>query len=299
MDGGTRRGGLVGPMILIGLGIVFLLNNLGYLPWSVWPTLLRLWPVLLVAAGLDLLIGRRSVWGSLLAGLLVLAVLLGSLWLLHTETDWRAAQQQEVRQALDGATRAEVILTPAVGSVRLEPLTGSGNLIEGTVQLGRGERLVREYALGDGTAVFRLGSEGAFVGPAGWGAASLWDLGLSPEVPLRLEVHLGAGDFDFDLTGLTLEELETNLGVGRTVVVLPGTGVYSAAIDGAIGETVVVVPAGLGLRVHLDTGLVGTQLPDGLDCAEDVCTSPGYFSAAHRVDLRVSHAIGSVVIRHP
>jgi len=286
-------------MILIGLGVVFLLNNLGYLPWSVWATLLRLWPVLLVAAGLDLLIGRRSAWGSLLAGLLALAVLVGSLWFLHTETDWRAGQGQEVQQALEGATQAEVFLNPAVGSVRLDALIGSGSLIEGTVQLGRGERLVREYRVEDGTAVFSLGSEGAFVGPVGWGASSLWDLRLSPEVPLRLEMHLGAGDLDLDLTGLMLDELEINLGVGRTTVVLPDTGEYLAGIDGAIGETVVVVPSGLGLRVRLDTGLVGTQLPDGLDCAEDVCTAPGYFSAAHRVDLEVNQAIGRVVIRHP
>ena len=63
----SRRGSLVGPVILLGLGIVFLLNNLGVLEWSVWEVIFRLWPVLLIAAGLDFLIGRRSVWGSLLA----------------------------------------------------------------------------------------------------------------------------------------------------------------------------------------------------------------------------------------
>ena len=57
----TRRGGLIGPVILIGLGSVFLLINLGVLSWSVWTVIFRLWPVLLVAAGLDLLLGRRSV----------------------------------------------------------------------------------------------------------------------------------------------------------------------------------------------------------------------------------------------
>ena len=67
MEGKTRRGGLVGPIILITLGVVFLMNNLGVLDWSVWVVIFRLWPVLLVAAGLDLLLGRRSVWGSLLA----------------------------------------------------------------------------------------------------------------------------------------------------------------------------------------------------------------------------------------
>jgi hypothetical protein len=47
-------------VILIGLGVVFLLNNPGILNWSVWDVIFRLWPVLLIAAGLDILIGRRA-----------------------------------------------------------------------------------------------------------------------------------------------------------------------------------------------------------------------------------------------
>ena len=60
MEGEFRRGGLVGPIILIGLGVVFLLNNLGFLEWSVWDVLLRTWPLLLIAWGIDLLIVRRT-----------------------------------------------------------------------------------------------------------------------------------------------------------------------------------------------------------------------------------------------
>ena len=48
----VRHGGLVGPAILIGLGVVFLLNNLGMLDWGIWNILLRLWPLLLIAIGL-------------------------------------------------------------------------------------------------------------------------------------------------------------------------------------------------------------------------------------------------------
>ena len=47
-----HRGGFVGPTILIGLGILLLLSNLGMLQWSVWDTAWRLWPILLIAAGL-------------------------------------------------------------------------------------------------------------------------------------------------------------------------------------------------------------------------------------------------------
>ena len=76
-----RRSSLVVPVILIGLGIVFLLNNLGILTWSVWDVIFRLWPVLLVAGGLDVLIGRRSAWGALLSLVLTLALVAGALWL--------------------------------------------------------------------------------------------------------------------------------------------------------------------------------------------------------------------------
>jgi hypothetical protein len=43
-----RRGGVVGPLVLIFIGAVFLLENTGYLPPNAWLNLWRLWPLLLV-----------------------------------------------------------------------------------------------------------------------------------------------------------------------------------------------------------------------------------------------------------
>ena len=62
-----RRGGFVWPLVLISLGAIFLLNNFNVLSWDVWDLIWRLWPVLLVAIGLDILFGRRSVLGSFLS----------------------------------------------------------------------------------------------------------------------------------------------------------------------------------------------------------------------------------------
>ena len=53
----TYRHGLTWPIFLIGAGVMLLLNNLGLLSWQVWTALLRLWPALLITAGIDLLIG--------------------------------------------------------------------------------------------------------------------------------------------------------------------------------------------------------------------------------------------------
>lgn len=55
---GHRHGSVpAGPILLIVLGVVFLLNTLGY--WSI-ERLLRFWPVLLIALGIYLLYARLS-----------------------------------------------------------------------------------------------------------------------------------------------------------------------------------------------------------------------------------------------
>ena len=88
--GQHRRVSLVGPVILIGLGVVFLLNNMGVLAWSVWDVIFRLWPVLLIAVGLEIILSRLSPWGSLLALALTVIIIAGALWLLGP--DMRTAQ---------------------------------------------------------------------------------------------------------------------------------------------------------------------------------------------------------------
>jgi hypothetical protein len=302
MDERKRRGSLVGPVILIGLGIIWLLNNLGMLEWSVWEVIFRLWPVLLVAVGLDLLLGHRSVWGSLVALLLTLAILASVLWLFGTSMGTGGALvSEDIRQALDGATQAKVVIAPAVGTLHIEALPESASLVEGVIHLSSGERATPKFAVEDETATFTLRSEGMAFGPfaGSWDDQRGWDLGLNPDVPLQLEISLGGGKSDVDLTGLTVNDLEVSMGVGQTTVTLPDEGRFQAKIEGAIGQTVVVIPAGLAARIRVETGLAGSQLPDGYQRRDDVYTSPGYDSADHRIDLEVSQAIGNVAIRHP
>jgi hypothetical protein len=286
---------------MIGLGIVFLLNNLGVLRWSIWETLLRLWPVLLVAAGLDLILGRRSIWGSLIALALTLAVLGAALWVSGTGAGSAQTPHSEyISRPLGEVNQAQLNIDPGVGRLHIESASDSPNLIEGTVGLAGGEALAQDFAVRGQRATVALRTERASFGPftTGWAGLRLWDLQVSPRVPLHLEADLGMGEIDLDLSKLMVEELDVTLGLGQTIVTLPDEGRFAARIEGAIGQTVVVIPDGLAARMRLDTGIAGRQVPDDYRCADDVCTSPEYETADHRVDLDVSQAIGSLVIRH-
>jgi hypothetical protein len=64
------------PVLFTGLGLLWLLVNLKYLPFENIGVLIGLWPALLVAAGLDLMVGRRwPLVGALLGGLVAASLL--------------------------------------------------------------------------------------------------------------------------------------------------------------------------------------------------------------------------------
>ena len=301
MDKQKRRSvSLVGPVILIGLGVIFLLNTMGLLAWSVWEVIFRLWPILLIAAGLEIILSRFSVWGSLLALALTVIIFAGALWMLGPDMETaQVVEGEKVSQALGEATQAKVVIEPGIGALYIEALPESANLVEGVINVGKALKVNRRFAVAGKTATFTLNTESVTFSPfTGWGNKWSWELGLAPEVPLGLEVGLGVGLADLDLAGLTVDDLEVSMGVGRIVVTLPDEGRCYAKIEGAIGETVVVIPAGMAARIRVDTGLTVHNLPDSYQQRGDVYTSPGYASAEDRVDLEVDQAIGKVTIHH-
>ncbi len=65
-----------GGIFLVFIGVVLLLQSLNVLPWSLWNTLWRFWPVLLITSGLGILLRRYNVW---LVSALIMALLLACL----------------------------------------------------------------------------------------------------------------------------------------------------------------------------------------------------------------------------
>lgn len=291
---------LFGPLLLIAIGVILLLNTLGIVDWRIWWTLLRLWPILLVAAGLDLLIGHRSLLGSLVATVLILAIMGGALWIVvsgRLQPGQTASEQ--IRQPLGEATHARVGIDPGVGILRVDALPEAANLIEGEIYLAGEEKIEHNFSLAGSQATYELrtvqGSWGSFTWV--WNDRRVWELGLSPGATLALEADLGAGEAVLDLTGLTLDDLQAEVGLGRLEITLPATGRFEGNVEGAIGQTVIIVPQGMAVRIQADTGLAGRDIPAGYQQDGDTITSPGYNTAENRADLQVSQAIGLLQVR--
>lgn len=289
---------MIGGVILIALGLVFLLNNLGILPWDIWNVLWRLWPLLLIAIGLDFLLGRDSRYRvSLLVGTLVIGGLLVTFWSARPGGLGGAARVEEISENIGDARAARVEISSGVTRLRLNAMSDTSRLIEGRVSLLAGEELERSAGREGDTLVYVLRSRsrgGSFNASNSQG----WNLSLSPVIPIDLRVNTGVGESNLDLSGLQLTRLEVNSGVGRAEIRLPGQGQFEARIDGGVGEIRVTLPSSLGVRLMAKAGLGRVDVPRGMvTVGENTYESEGYAAAQNRVNLEINGGIGQIVIQ--
>ena len=296
MERDDRHVKLVGPTILIGIGVILLLNNLGYLNWNFWDVL-NLWPILLVAAGLELLVGRRSLLGSLISAIIVLGLIAGGVWFVgRSDLTGTTAQAIEFREPLDDITAARVTLSPAVAQINVKALNDSGNFVEGTVLHRSNERVTQSFTDGN-TARLDIktsGSAGVVMGPV---RGYAWDFGFHPDVALDLSIDAGMGDVNLDLRTLTLESVNVSAGMGAITIKLPETGKFDVDIDGGMGTVVIEVPAGMGVRLQTEAAIVGRNLPAGYTRNNNRYTSSNYSSAENRADIQIDLGVGNITIR--
>jgi len=302
-----RRSSLIGPVILIGAGLLFLLNNLGLLSWDVWPALLRLWPVLLIGIGLDLIIGRRSLVGSILIVLLLLGGLVAVVRPFVGRSEARALSIEEISQPLEGAKRADVEIRAGACDLRLSPLpieqdSGMYRLIEGQVALP-GRARVRQDArrVGD-TLYYALQGEGVASWlpwrsqESSWRDLN-WDLQLNREVPMKLQLNTGIGRAVVDLGRMNITSLRAEAGVGEMTLTLPRQGNLDAHIETGVGRVTLIVPQGMAARITVHRGLGDVSVKGDYVREGDTYTSPGYNMAANRIELAVQCGIGELTIR--
>lgn len=300
-DGRRGRGGFIWAAILIGAGIVFLLNNLGIIGWGVWLDILRFWPVILIAIGISIIFGGRSWLGAGLAALLVLAAIGAGVWLYTANYTVSAgpATTQEISQPLNGAASAEVDIRAGVAVLRIHSAQSPNQLIEGTIALNSGEDVSRNFEVTGNTGRFTLRSRNVPINwwfPSDWNTERAWDLGLNPNIPMILNVETGVGRAEIDLSQTHVTNLTLNTGVGETVVTLPGTGQLQARVQRGVGNVTIRVPQGMAARFRIDSGLGNIGVSSRFPKQGNEYVSPDFNTSPNRADVSISSGIGNLSV---
>lgn len=294
-DRGTDRAIL--PIILIAAGVLLLLSRMGVFDWSLALGVLELWPLLLIAVGVDILTRGRYRLIVVIATVAIGAVL------------WRApawvpgatgpAETRSIAYELDDASAAEIDLHHGVGRLSLGALPdGDAQVIAGTIATGRGESLDATYRIDGDVAEVEIASRQRGPSFNVDGSRRAWDLNLTREVPVDLTIDTGVGQSDLQLREVRLSDFDLDAGVGEVRVTLPTVGGYAGEIDAGVGSVHLRIPRSVEVRMQVETGLGGADVRGTWTRDDDRYLSPGWQDASpsDRVDLRVSGGVGEITV---
>lgn len=288
-------------VLLIIIGVLILLGNFGWLSWDTLVRVFYLWPVLLVAIGVDMLTRRRYqavVWGAaVVVGALLFAYDVGGTG-GNVLSPGPAGEVHAVAHTLGGASAADVTVSATVGTLRLSDGAGGDQLLQGTVRTGRGETLVDQLSHRGDTAVLRLVSDQRAGPNFGSRDRREWDLQLTRAVPVALDVKTGAGRAQLDLQRAQLSSLQMETGVGEVNATLPASGTYRASFKTGVGAVNITIPAAMAARITAHTGLGAVRVNGTFERSGDTYQSPNYAGASDRVDLSVDGGVGQITIDH-
>jgi hypothetical protein len=330
---------LFGPIVLISVGIVLLLDNFNLLPDVNWDIALRLWPLLLIFWGLNLIVRQvPRPFGSFLSALVGLTAVGVFAWVLlfsgsvpflgDLSTEPTVARTEQIQAPLAGVETANVNID--FSSVRAEVAgdAADGLLVDGQISsLGD---LVFDVVEDNGEADVRIDTRtasGWFLNPSSWRqAADLepWRISLSDRVIYDMTLDLASGATTLDLRDLRLSEFNVDGGSGRfdlslpggnydgvvdggsgaSRIVLPDSGRHTFTIDGGSGSMTLVLPADMQLRVEVDAGSGAFSAENRLDRIDErgdvaIWQTAGYDDAANRTLLKIDGSSGAIRIERP
>ncbi len=292
-----------GAMILIGLGVVLLLANLGILNG-----IGQLWPLVFVGVGIWLLMGKGN----------------------------KVEIKHEHYSAVVGnATSARVKLSLPIGESTIQGIDDPATLIDADMNFV-GDMVFA--AQGETEKVVNLSQTGeawtSWMNPANWN----WDatkqlhstIGLNTTVPMILDVHGGVGQSRIDLSRMKVNNLDVNGGVGEIRLTLPAKGdsldvrtqvgvgrmeltvpaniTLNARVKGGVGETSIQLPVDAAVRLEANSGVGGVSVGSRLQKVsgdngnfglgqDGVWETANFSSAANKINIHYDGGVGQLIVR--
>ena len=307
-DGSPRRTSLVFPIVLIGIGMLFLFQrwNPAFNPKSI---LLTYWPLILIFLGIGKIwdnvqrsrnpnappgISLGATFGAV-AFVLVIGMLIwhgrgfsrGRGGVFGTKHTTKIVEPQRAKSA-----RAK--LEMSAGQLTING--GSANLLEADFSFSDSYDEPRvEYSVAEavGQLAVSQDSRSVHIGHS----ENDWSLHFSKDIPLELKIDMGAGQGNLHLRDVPLTRLDLNIGAGQVDVDLTGDRKtdLTADIEGGVGQANIRLPKNVGVIVHASGG-IGSIDAHGLKHEDGTYTNDAYGKTPVTIRLKVEGGIGEIVL---
>jgi hypothetical protein len=305
----VRGTSIVGPLLLIGIGTLFLLWR-SYPGFNPWPVLERYWPFLLVFVGAGMVLDRLrrpssaeelppfpigSTLGTL-AFIALIALMLVKSNAFHGRPSYEDRPNRHETRLVEpgGAQAVRMKIQMVAGELKLE---GGGDSLLAADFYHGGPWATPDvkYKVEKGVGELDISQEGGMqvIGKA----ENTWNLKITEKLPVDLNVDVGAGDGELRLAKVDLTRLNLNLGVGQVSVDLTGERAkdLQAEIQGGVGRATVKLPKNVGVVAYAHGGL-GSIDTHGLRKDGDKYVNEAYGKSPNTIHLNVEGGIGQITL---
>lgn len=291
-------------VILLSVGIVLLLNNLGYVDWSVWESILSLWPVLLIAIGIEKIFAKTSMsFLAYLSPILLLLAILGPAYYYYQQTDrgiYEGKTFHWEKEMTPSVKRGYAVFDFQVG--KLKTSAGQDKLIQAGLDYSRKEPLcLYNYSEKDSLVKIELKDRDHLW--RGWfnpGSKNRheWDVFLSDKIPWDLQIENSVMNGDLDFSGIILENLSVDLDVSSLKIKLGNKArSLKAKIDSDVSRLEVFVPRDAGLNIQTRSSLSSTDFQDiSVNHEKKRYWTSNFDSAPSKIDISLHGDVSSLKI---
>lgn len=313
-DSPPRRGSVVGPVLFICIGVLFLIAELRP-SFDPWPILWTYWPLLLIFVGLGKMYDywqrrehpdapRGGTGIGTLVGLIVFMVLFiglatrGSVRAGHFRTG-KGYAMQHLSRSVDRQDAKTVHATIEMGAGELNLSGGSSHLLEADFDYRTvaGPPSV-DYAVRKSTGELNISQNEDNQYRFHTTSDNRWTLHLANDVPLDVRVDMGAGRGNLRLRDIAVTRLSLNMGAGQVDLDLTGDrkSDLTADVEGGVGTADIRLPRNIGVIVNASGG-IGTIDAQGLHHDGDQYTNDAYGKTPVTIHLRVEGGVGRISLR--
>ncbi len=269
-----RRGNLFWGSALLLMGVLFLLQSLGYIKDVAG----YIWPLFLVLAGIFVLTGS---FGSRHDRH------------FHKHFEMRTGSEDDFFGVdLQNAAKVEVDFDHGGGSVRFVGGAPADKALVGTqgTAMSFSDKLIGDTLKVD---VDAGPSFLPFIGPE----QGSWDFQLNSAVPLVMKVDAGAADLSFDFSDTKLTNLDIDCGASTLKIVLPSAA-GSTAVNVECGASTldITVPDGVAIQLNLEQGVSTVKVDETRfpKLNNGLYQSADFDSAKNKVVLKLEGGVNTV-----
>lgn len=280
-----------GGLVLIVLGILLLLINLGYLGFDIFFSIFELWPLILIAIGVNIIFKNNQTVSYITWGLVILIIIIHTIYTQGASNSNIDSRDNIVIEKHAKTKYGEFDLEIGATEIRLD--STDQNLLSVDI-IGRQLDYKDDYKNNYETAIIDVETR-MLRSIRRQNFNSIYNFYLNEDVIWDLNFDVGAIAGEIDLEDIPVKYIDLNTGAADLTFILGDKHDLDFDIDTGASDLSFIFPEDAGLKIKMDIALSDTNISD-LDLIHrgDYYISQDYDNANVVINLDIDMGLGNI-----